>query len=58
MSAVSSAWVVALAATLAMVFLGTRLGMLSLPEPKVRCVACGRLHRRRRPCPCSEPRDG
>lgn len=49
-------WAGVLAAAVVMLVTGVRLRLLSLPEWKTRCGACGRLHRPGgTPCPCSKP---
>jgi hypothetical protein len=47
------AWFGAVAAGVTMLFLGIRTHLLALPELKVRCSACRRLHWRGRECPCT-----
>lgn len=47
-------WLGALAAGVMMIYLGLQLKMLSLPEVKVRCGACGRLVWRHRTCRCTK----
>jgi len=49
-----ASWCAALVVAVGMLVLGVRLNMLSLPEWKSRCGACGRLHRRGTTCPCSK----
>lgn len=55
----SVAWVVAIAALLLMLQLGVETKQLWLPSvSRRRCGACGRLVRRGRVCPCSDPAAG
>jgi hypothetical protein len=51
-------WVGALAASVTMIFLGVRTRMLSLPEIRSRCSACGRLVWRSQICRCTRDRRG
>jgi len=53
MSTGLASWFPAVAASAVMLFLGMRLRLLSPPELRVRCGACGRLVLRRSTCPCS-----
>jgi len=39
--------------TLLMLFFSVRKGMIDVREVVTRCPACGRLHRRAKPCPCA-----
>ena len=54
MSGAYSSWSSMLVVGLAMLVLGAKLNVLSLPELATRrCGACGRLLRRRSVCPCA-----
>jgi hypothetical protein len=53
MSGQYPSWVGALAASVTMIFLGVRTRMLSLPEIRSRCPACGRLVWRSQTCRCA-----
>jgi hypothetical protein len=53
MSGQYPSWAGALAASVTMIFLGVRTRMLSLPEIRARCPACGRLVWRRQTCRCA-----
>lgn len=57
MSSSYSALSATLASGFAMIYLGLRTQMLSLPELKVRCGACRRLVWRGRTCACARARD-
>ena len=56
MSAHYASWFPTVAAAVVMLFLGMRTRLLSPPELKLRCGACGRLVRRGRTCPCTRVR--
>ena len=54
MSGAYSSWSAMLVVGLAMLVLGVKLNVLSLPEIATRrCAACGRLLCRRSVCPCA-----
>jgi hypothetical protein len=53
MSGAYASWSTALLVGLAMLVIGIRLDLLSLPEISTRCGACGRLRRGRATCPCT-----
>lgn len=56
MSGTLAVWIVAVVAALAMIQLGVRTSLLSLPNvARRRCGACGRLVRRGRICRCADP---
>jgi hypothetical protein len=57
MSGAYSSWSSLLLVGVAMLALGIRLDLLSLPEIASRCGACRRLVRRGSVCPCSRPRE-
>jgi hypothetical protein len=53
MTGQAGSWAIALAASGALIVLGVRLRMLTVPELKTRCAACGRLIWRGRSCSCT-----
>jgi hypothetical protein len=52
-SAQYPSWLVGLASSAALIVLGVRMRMLTVPELKTRCAACGRLIWRGRTCSCA-----
>jgi hypothetical protein len=42
---------------LLMLFVSVRKGVIDMRDTVTRCPACGRLHRRVKPCPCATRHD-
>jgi hypothetical protein len=59
MTAYYASWFAAVAVAAVMLAFAMRVSMLTPPQPKRRCAACGRLVRRGRVCECArrETRD-